>query len=138
MTYNGGRDIAFHMVEACQEFIESCVRIAWDGGFDCHEFHGAVEMLFDELATTWDAYWQRWAEAAEEAYNDQRLAELRIKTLQDKDIADPEVDKARHKAIREIRSITAQHRKMLGERLSDDARLILDRWLDDIRQKEGE
>ena len=138
MTYNGGRDIAMQMVEACNDFVLSAVRIAWDGGFYCHEFHGDVEMLFDKLATLWDEYWKNWAEAAEDAYSDERLAELRIKALQAKDISDPEVEAARRKAIAEIGSLVQRHKDMVKEHIGPEAQIILDRWLEDRRQRYGE
>ena len=137
MTYSGGRDIAMEMVKACNDFVLSAVRIAWDGGFYCHEFHGSVEMLFDRLATLWDEYWQKWAEGAEALHNDLSIKEHCQKTLEQKQQEDPEIAWARREVIRRIYSWSESYKDMVMEHLSDEARLILDRWLDDVRKKEG-
>ena len=138
MTYNGGRDIAMEMVKACNDFVLSAVRIAWDGGFYCHEFHGSVEILFDRLATLWDEYWQKWAEGAEALHNDLSIKECCLNTLgRHREPEDPEIAKARRNVIRQINSWSESYKDMVMEHLSDEAKLILDRWLDEVKQREG-
>ena len=137
MTYNGGKDIAMKMVEACSDFVLSAVQIAWDGGFYCHEFHGSVEILFDSLATLWDEYWKKWAEAAEKAAENWPEARKNTTEALFHYTASQEEQDRISKRRREMAQIEERLMKMTEEGMSDEARLILERWLFEKKQKEG-
>lgn len=138
MTYSGGRDIAMQMVEACNDFVLSAVRIAWDGGFYCHEFHGDVEMLFDRLATLWDEYWKKWAEAAEKAVANWPEAKKKTSDALFHHTATQEERDRIRKNLKEMARIEARLMDMTKEGISPAAQIILDRWLEDRRQRYGE
>ena len=133
MTYNGGRDIAMEMVKACNDFVLSAVAIAWGGGFCCHEFHSSVEILFDKLAALWDEYWNKWSEGADAAVDSFEIEKRHKVALIGVPSEDPEVVKERRRLIREMNDIFYKYRQMIGEGISPEARVILDRWLDDAK-----